>query len=280
MAATEQRSIDLADGGRIAYEFRAERDSTLPILALHGVLVGTSNWIHQMLRLPQFRWIVPNIRGHGDSSPSGEHPTIEQAALDMLAVLDAEGVERAVVIGNSLGGTVALALALLRPERVLAMLLAEPSIPQLLFEDGSERLTEGAVEIRQLLGQGHDGLEQALDMMLTPRLGPDWRKKLGRRRLAEWSKNILAVPDWYEAVAEFHPGLGSLAALEVPLLLAYGAQTQPFYRELTEAVADAVPAAQLVEIPDAGHGAPVDNPEAFNALLLDFLAQHGLVSPS
>src|SRR6185312_3515132 len=130
MAVTEERTITVDDGARIAYEVRADQSNGLPILALHGVLVGTSNWIHQMLRLPQFRWIVPSIRGHGESSSPGAMPTIERAALDALAVLDAEGVERAVVIGNSLGATVGLAVALLNPERVLALLLAEPSIPQ------------------------------------------------------------------------------------------------------------------------------------------------------
>ncbi|MBX6342815.1 MAG: alpha/beta hydrolase, partial [Thermomicrobiaceae bacterium] len=93
MAITEQRFVEADDGARLSYEVRGQGQ---PILALHGVLVGTSNWIHQMLRLPQFRWIVPAIRGHGESAPAGEHPTIERAALDALEVLDAEGVERAV----------------------------------------------------------------------------------------------------------------------------------------------------------------------------------------
>src|SRR6185312_5617256 len=139
MAVFEERTITVDDGARIAYEVRADHPDGLPILALHGVLVGTSNWIHQMLRLPQFHWIAPAIRGHGDSSPAGDAPTIERAALDAVAVLDAEWVERAVVIGNSLGATVALALALLRPERVIALLLAEPSIPQLLPDRGGDR---------------------------------------------------------------------------------------------------------------------------------------------
>ncbi|HEU4793536.1 MAG TPA: alpha/beta hydrolase, partial [Nitrolancea sp.] len=102
MAITE-RVITTSDGARIAYEVNGDGP---PVLALHGVLVGTSNWIHQMLRLPRFRWVVPALRGHGKSSPAGEHPTIEQAAFDAVAVLDSEGIERAVVVGNSLGATV------------------------------------------------------------------------------------------------------------------------------------------------------------------------------
>jgi len=277
MAVTEQRMITVDDGARIAYEVRADQPGALPILALHGVLVGTSNWIHQMLRLPEFRWIAPSIRGHGESSPPGEHPSIERAALDALAVLDAEGIDRAVVIGNSLGATIGLALALLSPERVLALLLAEPSIPQLLPDNGGARLTSAADRARPLLANGQ--IDDALDIFLTPRVGADWRQKVGRRRLAEWRQNVLSTPAWFEAVEEFNPGPGPLAALDLPVLLVYGANTQPEYRELTSAVADAVPAAELAVVPDAGHGSPADNPEAFNALLVEFLGSLGLVHP-
>ncbi|HUZ02024.1 MAG TPA: alpha/beta hydrolase [Thermomicrobiaceae bacterium] len=274
MPVTEERAITTDDGARIAYEVRAEPGAGEPILALHGVLVGTSNWIHQMLRLPQFRWIAPSLRGHGQSAPAGEHPTIERAALDALQVLDAEGVRRAVVVGNSLGATVGLALGLLRPERTRALVLAEPSIPSLLSDEGGDRLMSAANRARVMLAEGR--IDDALDLFLTPRVGADWRDKVGRRRLAEWRHNVLSTPAWFDAVQEFYPGPGPLAALEVPTLLVYGSGTQPEYRELTEAVAEAVPAAELVEVPGAGHGVPADNPDAFNALLLDFLARIGV----
>lgn len=274
MAVTEERAVTTDDGARISYEVRDEPGATQPILALHGVLVGTSNWVHQMLRLPQFRWFAPWFRGHGESAPVGDHPTIERAAQDALAVLDAEGIERAVVVGNSLGATVGLALGLLRPERVQALVLVEPSIPSLLPDHGGERLDKAARDARRLLDAGE--VDAALDIFLTPRVGADWRHKIGRRRLAEWRHNVLATPDWYGAVNAFDPGPGPLAALDLPTLLVYGAKTQPAYRELTEAVAEAVPAARIVEVPLAGHGVPADNPDAFNTLLVDFLEQLGL----
>ncbi len=275
MAVTEERSIAVDDGAHIAYEVRVDHPAGVPILALHGVLVGTSNWIHQMLRLPQFHWIAPAIRGHGNSSPAGDSPSIERAALDALAVLDAEGVDRAVVIGNSLGGTVGLALALLRPERVLGLLLAEPSIPQLLHDRGGDRLSAAAKKARPLLESGR--IDDALDIFLTPRVGSDWRHKVGRRRLAEWRQNVLSTPAWFSAVEAFNPGPGPLAALDVPTLLVYGDDTQAEYRALTMAVAEAVPAAEIAIVPNAGHGSPADNPEAFNELLIGFLTNLGLI---
>lgn len=274
MAISEERAIIADDGARIAYEVRAEPGASQPILALHGVLVGASNWIHQMLRLPQYRWIVPSLRGHGDSAPVEEHPTIERTAFDMLAVLDAERIDRAVVIGNSLGATVALALGLLRPERTEALVLVEPSVPALLTDQGGDRLMAAAERARALLAA--ERVNEALDLFLTPRVGADWQQKVGRRRLAEWRHNVRSTPAWFEAVHAFYPGPGPLAALEVPTVVVYGANTQRVYRELTLAVAEALPAPEVVEVAGAGHGVPADNPEAFNALLVGFLARIGV----
>src|SRR5690606_26382709 len=122
--------------------------------------------------------------------------------------------------------------------------------------------TADARRARELLAA--DQIDAALDLFLTPRLGADWAHKVGRRRLTEWRHNVRSTPAWFDAVMAFDPGPGPLAALDLPTLLVHGAETQPVYRELTLAVAEALPAAELVEVPDAGHGVPVDNPDAFN----------------
>lgn len=271
MVINELRYADTPDGGRIAYEFRAETGDEPPVLALHGVLVGTSNWVHQMLRMPDYRWIAPLFRGHGDSSDLESTPDIEEAALDMIAVLDAEGIDKALVIGNSLGATIALALGLMRPERCHGLILAEPSIPSLLNQDASQRLIDEATRTRELLDAGD--VDGALGEFVLPRLGEDWKKKLGRRRLEEWRHNIHAAPDWLDAVVAFDPGPGPMAGLEPPTLILHGANTRTLYRKLTEAVAECVPHARLEIVPDAGHGSPVDNPAFFNETLARFYEQ-------
>jgi pimeloyl-ACP methyl ester carboxylesterase len=265
VAINEQRRVETEDGAQVVYDVRAQSGDEPVVVALHGVLVGTSNWVHQVLRMPEIRWIVPSLRGHGESSPAGDDASIEQAAGDVLAILDAEGVERAVIAGNSLGATVALALGLLHPERCRTLVLVEPSIPSLLSTGADERLTEEARQVRDLLAEGR--VDDALGVMVVPRLGEDWQRKIGRRRLAEWRSNIYSAPAWLDAVVAFDPGPGPLAGLEPPALILYGANTRRIYRALTLAVADALPHADLQEIPDAGHGAPVDNPEFFNQLL-------------
>uniref|UniRef100_A0A7C1K574 Alpha/beta hydrolase n=1 Tax=Thermomicrobium roseum TaxID=500 RepID=A0A7C1K574_THERO len=270
MSVTELRWATTPNGTKLAYERRVAADGP-PLLALHGILVGTSNWIHQVLRLPRFLWLLPHLRGHGMSPPPMPRQTIEEAALDVLSVLDAEQVDQAVVLGNSLGATIALALALMRLQRVHALVLVEPSLPALAGEDERERLRRSAELTRSLLAAGK--VDDALAHFLVPRLGEDWMQKAGQRRLEEWRRNVFSAPTWIDAVLAFDPGPVPLAALNRPTLLVYGANTQPAYRRTVFALSELLPQAEIAEIPHAGHGAPVDNPEAFNARLLDFLGR-------
>lgn len=270
VSVTELRWATTPNGTKLAYERRVAADGP-PLLALHGILVGTSNWIHQVLRLPRFRWLLPHLRGHGMSPPPMPRQTIEEAALDVLSVLDAEQVDQAVVLGNSLGATIALALALMRLQRVHALVLVEPSLPALAGEDERERLRRSAELTRSLLAAGK--VDDALAHFLVPRLGEDWMQKAGQRRLEEWRRNVFSAPTWIDAVLAFDPGPVPLAALNRPTLLVYGANTQPAYRRTVFALSELLPQAEIAEIPHAGHGAPVDNPEAFNARLLDFLGR-------
>jgi len=270
VSVTELRWATTPNGTKLAYERRVAADGP-PLLALHGILVGTSNWIHQVLRLPRFRWLLPHLRGHGMSPPPMPRQTIEEAALDVLSVLDAEQVDQAVVLGNSLGATIALALALMRLQRVHALVLVEPSLPALAGEDERERLRRSAELTRSLLAAGK--VDDALAHFLVPRLGEDWMQKAGQRRLEEWRRNVFSAPTWIDAVLAFDPGPVPLAALTRPTLLVYGGNTQPAYRRTVFALSELLPQAEIAEIPHAGHGAPVDNPEAFNARLLDFLGR-------
>jgi pimeloyl-ACP methyl ester carboxylesterase len=271
LATHDLRYADTPDGAHIAYEYRAVTGDEPPVLVLHGVLVGTSNWVHQMLRMPEYRWIAPLFRGHGKSSGIDEPPSIEQAALDMVAVLDAEEIDKALVVGNSLGATVALALGLMRPERCYGLILAEPSIPSLVGDDAGVRLVQEATRTRELLATGD--VDAALGEFVKPRLGDGWQEKLGRRRLEEWRKNIHAAPAWLDAVVAFDPGPGPCASLEPPAIILHGENTRSLYRALTDAVAECIPQARREVAPESGHGAPVDNPAWFNELLAEFYEQ-------
>src|SRR6476660_9536674 len=111
----QSRALDHR-GCKLAYDTRGEGPA---VLLLQGVGVHGDGWTPQTDALAsRFRCITFDNRGMGRSQPAGGAITVEQMADDALAILDAEKVEAAHVVGHSLGGLVALRLALEARSRV------------------------------------------------------------------------------------------------------------------------------------------------------------------
>lgn len=111
-----------------------------PVLALHGVTGHGLRFRPLTELLPRLRWIAPDLRGHG-RSPWAPPWGLEQHVADVLAVLDAQGVERTALLGHSFGGAIALHLARAAPERVSALVLVDPALgldPQDMLETAEE----------------------------------------------------------------------------------------------------------------------------------------------
>jgi pimeloyl-ACP methyl ester carboxylesterase len=99
-----------------------------PLLLLHGLAGSTGNWVELVPDLVQsYRVISVDLPGHARSAPLGRGATMGDFAASVAAVLDAEGVQQAVVAGHSFGGLVAIRLAASRPALVRALLLVSPA---------------------------------------------------------------------------------------------------------------------------------------------------------
>src|SRR3984885_8582369 len=99
-----------------------------PVVLLHGLGCGRRMWFHQILALrDRFRVIAYDQRGHGltDAPAIATEYSAAHLARDLVGVLDALKIERAAVVGFSLGGGAALALAAGKPERVSRLVLAD-----------------------------------------------------------------------------------------------------------------------------------------------------------
>lgn len=120
-AGFEERFLD-ARGCRLRYLVAGEGD---PLVLVHGLGGAAANWLALApLLLPGKRLIVPELPGHGGSSPLPAAPSLSPYADRLGLLLDHEGAAPAAVVGHSLGGAVALRLALRRPEAVSALVLA------------------------------------------------------------------------------------------------------------------------------------------------------------
>lgn len=111
-----------------------------PLLALHGVTGHGARWRRlAQTRLPGFRVIAPDLRGHGRSTPLPPW-TLEQHAADLLGVLDGYGLDAVPVVAHSFGGAIALHLTRLAPGRLSRILLLDPAVgvkPELALERAS-----------------------------------------------------------------------------------------------------------------------------------------------
>jgi len=116
-----------------------------PVVFLHGFGGDLSHWTAQLEHLrPEHRAIAMDLRGHGESErPRDADFGVESQATDVVAVLDALGIDRAVLVGHSLGGAIALAAAARDPDRVAGLVLV--AAPGRVPEEAGRQIV-GAME--------------------------------------------------------------------------------------------------------------------------------------
>jgi pimeloyl-ACP methyl ester carboxylesterase len=115
------------DGGELAVEVTP--GDTEPVLAVHGLSSNRRLWSWLQAEDPGLTLVAPDLRGRADSVDVPGPSSVAQHAQDLVAVLDAVGLDRAVVVGMSMGGFVAVALASAHPDRVAALVLVDGGFP-------------------------------------------------------------------------------------------------------------------------------------------------------
>ena len=246
-----------------------------PVLLVHGHTLDHRVWdgVAPILVGAGRRVIRPDLRGHGASSrpDRGYHPSVH--AADMAAVLDGAGLERAAVVGFSLGGGIALEMALATASSVERLVLASPVLPDRPFEaeffesmrrvasvarrEGITAAMLGPWMESPLWGSSLDDPEvrATLTAMLRDFPGADYLATQRDRIERGWT-----VPD----------RLGEIAA---PTLVMVGAREMAGFKGWAREIASGIPEARLVELDGCGHLHLLEDPERVAGLILDHLAQ-------
>jgi pimeloyl-ACP methyl ester carboxylesterase len=239
-----------------------------PVLLFHAFPLHADAFLPQVKALShRYRFILPDVRGLGRSAP-GEGPTeMSRIARDGLALLDALGVESAVVGGVSMGGYASMALLREDAGRVRGLVLVDT---QAGADDEAGRARREAAAQEAL----REGPEASVRTML-PRLvaaGPE--SDVGREVAALMRA---ATP---EGLAAAQRGMALrpdskdiLARYAGPALVVVGEKDALTPPDKARQMADLISGARLEIIPDAGHLANQERPEAFNAALERFLAE-------
>jgi pimeloyl-ACP methyl ester carboxylesterase len=230
----------------------------IPIVLLHGLTASRRYVVmgSRALERSGHRVIAYDARGHGRSSPAPDRGAYgyEELGLDLEAVLDAVGVDRAVVAGASMGAHTLLWFALARPERVGGLVVITPAYDSAVNDDPA-RLAHWDALARGLRDGGVEGFVAAYDLGSVPEAWRDTVVKVIRQRLAV-HEHPEAVADALEVVPRSRPfgSISELGAISVPVAVVASAdEADPEHPQAVgEAYAAAIPGARLV-LDEPGH---------------------------
>jgi len=227
---------------QLAYERRGNGG---PLVLLHGYPLDHHLWDEVIPLLDgTFDLIAPDLRGFGESTIGDPSPSMEDYAADIAGLLDYLDIQKAAIVGHSMGGYVALAFARLYPERVSGLglvasqVLADPP-------DRKEGRYKSAADVSE------NGIESVVATM-TPKFTADEKLQSFARSSMERQQPAAYIAA-LKAMAERIDSTPLLASLNIPVVIVHGDADALIPVDRAREVKAALPQAYLVEINGAGH---------------------------
>ena len=256
-------------GGELYYE--AEGDG-VPVVLVHGLALDARMWDDQVPALNDIARVVRyDVRGFGRSTRDAD--TSYSHADDLWRLLDHLEIDKAVLVGLSMGGRIVLEATLAAPARVRALVLLDAVLDGVPWDPDSER---GLQAIGEGLRSG--GLDEAKaawlhhDFFVPAQRTPDLA-----RRLAEMVGDYSGV-NWTTADPHApHPNnIELLATIAAPTTVVIAALDVPCFHEMSDVLAQRIPGARKLTVPGVGHMVNMEAPQAVNALLREVVLDRSL----
>jgi pimeloyl-ACP methyl ester carboxylesterase len=242
------------------------------VVLVHGHPFDRSLWQPQITVLAtHFRVVAPDLRGFGESPISPGFVAFSEYARDVGELLDRLGVDRAAVVGLSMGGLVAMELATTDPERWWALgLVATTAEPVTAQEQMIRRDRADQIE--------RDGLQVLIDYMHTGLYGSRATSKM--RRSVDAMMARAPAPGAAAALrarAERPEYRSRLRALDLPTFVCTGSEDPWSNEAVTAEIVAHLQRPEMLLIDGAGHLPNLEAEEIFTSALLDFLLRHAPV---
>ena len=256
-----------------------------PFVLLHGLTGHRDDFrtvLPELGRGNVVRWLVPDLRGHGDFSHTGRESsfTFEQLVADLSALLDALGIDQCDVLGHSFGGMVTLRFALAHPKRVTSLVLMSTAArsPErydaALFENAGAVARERGMAFLQTL------VEKASRQ--DPNPGPadlqtqKWADRYWPHQVRRYgAMDPVAYGALGLTMVQQHPLSEDLVGIGCPTTVLVG-EDDPGFLPGAEELARAIPGARQVTIPDAGHHPQMENSDVWIETIRAHLAARPL----
>jgi 3-oxoadipate enol-lactonase len=261
----DRRHIGRETAGRLHVEHAG---TGRPTVLLHAGIADSRMWDPQWTAWPTRLAVTRlDLRGFGRSGrPVGAF----SHAGDVVTVLDAHEIERGLLVGASLGGLVALDLAAARPERVRGLVLADPPLPGYTWS-AEMRAFSDAEDAALAAGDLEAATEVNVDFWL-PTAPEEVRAAIRAQQLNAFR---LQVPDEADESLLREDLVESLATIECPTLVVTGEDDRADFRAIADLLAGTLPNARRATIAGAGHLPSLEQPAAFDAVVLPFLEEVG-----
>ena len=247
-----------------------------PLVLISGLGYPLWQW-HKMVPFlaEHFQVITFDNRGVGQSDkPSGPY-TAQMLAADTAGLLDALGIEKAIIAGHSMGGFIAQAMALDFPQKVAKLILCSTNF------GGPHHVPVTAEAMKVLTDVTSDALTRFKNGLAVS-TAPDWSEK-NPEMIEDWVKWRVANPiDPAPYQAQMAIGFGlmpeaaafenKLPRLNVPTLILFGAHDKVVPPENASLLAEKISGSKVVILPNAGHFFPIEVAEAASRTITDFAA--------
>ena len=260
-------------GGTLAYE---EAGHGPPVILLHEGIADRRMWNREFLLLAHDHHVVRyDLRGYGGSTPA---TSPYSPVGDLSALVDHLHLEHPLIVGPSMGGKIALDLALAHPEKVGGLLLIAPGYSGMDYDhvpggkatfERDERLSRAAADA-WTAGNLEEATEHLRQLWASALSGTGL--ELFRTMVRENAKEVFEERSGQFERREGAPAAGRLGEIRVPTLLLVGDRDNPAMPHLANFLARGIPGAEVEVVPGADHLLNLSRPEAFDTALSRILS--------
>jgi 3-oxoadipate enol-lactonase len=255
------------NGFEMAYDVTGK--AATPLLLIHGFPLDRTLWAAQTQGVGDVgRVITPDLRGFGESGLPNSTVTIDIYAEDICTLLDALGIQKAIIGGLSMGGYITLAFYRKYPQRVYGLILANTKAGA-DSPEGKKGRDESAALVREK-GTGEIAA-RVLTKMLTPKTIAERPNVAEAVRGMMARQPILGVVGALMAMRDRPDYSPILPKISVPTLIITSSEDTMIPAKESEIMRDAIPGARLITIPNAAHLSNFEQPEAFNRTVREFV---------
>jgi 2-succinyl-6-hydroxy-2,4-cyclohexadiene-1-carboxylate synthase len=245
-----------------------------PVTLLHGFTQGGRSWREVISRMPEgWRWIAPDLRGHGETQVRPGAPcSMEACTEDLVALWEELDLGRTHLVGYSMGGRLALHVAATRPERAASLLTIGAHAG--LEESAREGRRRGDEALADRIET--DGVEAFVDYWQSlplfaglARRGDSYLAEVSGERLKNHAAGLACSLRGMGA-GVMEPAWDRLARIKAPCTFVAG-QLDHGYVASARRLAAAVPSGRVEIVPRAGHAVHQERPDAFARILANHL---------